>query len=47
MAEMDLRKTQSDLEALTKIMKAQEGEVSKYRSYFQITNSEIKSLKEI
>ena len=29
MAERDLKKAQSDLEAVTKIMQAQEGEVSK------------------
>ena len=46
MAEKYLKKAQNDMERVTKIMQAKDGEISKQRTDFQITDAEIKTLKE-
>ena len=46
MANKYLKKAQNDLETVTKIMQAKDGEIDKYRTDCQTANAEIKSLKE-
>ena len=46
MAEKDLKRAQNDLETVTKIMQAKDGEINKYMTDCQTTDVEIKSLKE-
>ena len=46
MAEVDLKKTQCDLDTTMKIIHAKDGGVNKYKSDFQTTYEEIKSFKE-
>ena len=46
MTERYLKRAQNDLETVTKIMQAKDGESNKYRTNFQTTDPEIKNLKE-
>ena len=46
MVERDRKRAQADLETTTKILKATEGEVNKYKIDYQTAEAEIKNLKE-
>ena len=45
MAEKDLKKAQNDLEIVTKIMQAKDGEINKYMTNCPKNDFEIKSIR--
>ena len=46
MEERDLKREENDLETITNIMQAKDGEINIYKTYCQTVDADIKSLKE-